>query len=94
MAESDLASSLNVSNANELHNSILRHLEMLLRDITNCILSDLQPNFIEDIHDHAMALYQNFAIVLDPDPDTYGAFLVQSRRLVDILQNVVLVCEN
>ena len=41
-----------------------------------------------------MALYQSFAIVLDRDPDTYGAFLVQSRRLVDILQNVVLVCEN
>ena len=33
MAESDSASSLNVSNANALHNSILRHLEMLLRDL-------------------------------------------------------------
>ena len=67
---------------------------MLLRDITNCILSDLQPCIIEGIHNRTSALYRRFAIVLNRDPDTYGVFLVQSRCLVDILQSVVFSCEN
>ena len=93
MAESN-SPGISSINTNELRNSILARLEMLSRDITDCTLTDFQPCVIEDIHDHAFALYRSFAIVLDRDADTYDAFLVLSRRLVDVLQNVVFSSEN
>jgi hypothetical protein len=78
----------------EVRNSILTNLETLLNDVTAATSSDPEPHIIDHIHHCSEAFYQCFAVLSAQDPNTYSRYLIQARRLVDIMERSVFNGEN
>ena len=79
----------------ELRDSILILLEILLNDVTAAISADPEPHLIDHIRDCAEDLYRSLAILSVQDPvNAYSEYLNQARRLVDIMECSVFNAEN
>ena len=68
----------------EVRDSILTRLDMLLNNVMAAISPDPESHIIDHIHHCSEALYQCFAVLSAQDP--YSRYLIQARRLVDIME--------
>ena len=73
----------------EVRNSILARLEILLNNVMEALSPDPEPHIIDHIWDCSEALYRCLAVLSAHVPNMYSGYLNQARRLVDIMESSV-----